>query len=514
MIFGPPPTLGLPSPHYEWFKEAIENYWWTWSLPGTGEAPYRLRGPEYPFNPFFGAASVLASASARVWVSAGGNSVSMVPDTHGLLAFLDISPIEDKRLFCETAVVLTLDIAVYLLVDDPRFAVASKADLCAMFGRPSTAWSEVRGAVIELLKELGADPDLIKYRNRSALKLQISPPSLRVGRVWVPSGRAKPIGEFDPSEIGSPPEDNPPFPVKQPVAHDGLLYDTIPADSASSAVGLSFHEVTPPEWPELLRQFTSPYDGVLGSGSKPRVSTITSPPPPQPFGAIAFTGLVDSTIPGGGETRKLVYEGEFGGGGDWTLGTIPWGDNLGYKADLDTGLALAPWGQVNSHILLVYDLAHPLAPPIPTVIDGYVLDWDRVEVVVYDADGVPAYTGGGNKGQPAGVGTLGLTDIQVPGNSATEIGMFEAIRLPLALVTVKVFSTTIAVFNEDDQHFSPGGGANWTLDHFVYPSSLMPGAPPPWPGGVRQPGNIAVGPGLGGSHPTVKGIRGGRVVGR
>jgi hypothetical protein len=518
MIFGPPPNLGLPSPHYEWFKEAIENYWWTWSLPETGEAPYGLQGPSYPFNTFLGAASVLATPSARVWVSPGSdNSVSMVPDQHGLLAFLNITLAEDKRLFCETAVILALDIAVYLLVDDPRFAVASSADLCEMFGRPSTAWgTEVRGAVIELLKELGAHPDLVKYRNRSPIKLQISPPSLRVGRVWVPSGRAKRVEDFDPSEVGPPPEDNPPlFSVKQPVAHDGLLYDTIPADAASSLVpGLFFHEVTPPEWPELLRQFSSPYEGVLGSASKPRVSTITSPPPPQPFGAIAFTGLVDSTAPSGGQTRRLVYEGEFNGGGDWTLGIIPWGDGHGYRADLDTSTDLAPWGQVSTHILLVYDLAFPLAPPIARVIDGYVLDWARVDIVVYDADDVAVYVGGGNKGTPADGGTLGLTDIQVKGSSATEIGMFEAIRLPLTRVTVRVTSTNIAVYNEDDLHVSPGGGASWTLDHYVFPDSLMPGSPPPWPGGVRQPGNIAVGPGLSGSHPTVKGLRGGRVVGR
>jgi hypothetical protein len=547
VIFGPGsninPVIGLPSPHRYWFKEAIENYWWKWSLPDapTGEAPYKLRGPYWPFDRFVGPFSGINAIDARAQVEAGSfNSVELVPDQHGVTAFITLIPVDDKPLFCEMAVVMTLRIALFVYLEDTRpgardigppvggVPVRIQA-LCEMFGQPPTmeAWQtgpperQVRIAVIELLKELGADPALIKHPNRSALKLQTSLPSMRTGRPWVPTGRAKPMEDFGSREIGYPPEDHPLFPVEQPHLHgdDGLYYDTIPADVRSvsgvgTPSGLFFDEVVPPEWPEFLDEFATHYSDTPGRVGWPTISTLTSSPPIPPHGPIEYRRLINSTEPGGGQTRRLVYEGGFGGEGDWSFGTIPWADGHGYTVGV-TPNGSNPWGEVDDHIVLEYDPAFPLAPPIPRPVSGYTLDWYSIEITVYDATGEPVYVGGGLKGQDAGEGTgavIGLTNTWVRGIGAVEIEMFDADRLPLSSVAVKVTSETIKVFDEDQLWLTPGAGGGFVMDHYVFPDDLIP-APPPWPGSVRVPGNIAVGPGFRGSHPTVKGLRGGRVSG-
>jgi hypothetical protein len=525
VIFGPGsnlnPVTGLPSPHKYWFQEAIENYWWKWSLPDgpTNVAPYGLRGPEYPFNQFLGPFSGINAIDARTQVEAGSvNSVELVPDQHGVSAFITLIPVNDKPLFCEMAVVLTLRIALFVYVEDTRGGSGLPAiqSLCEMFGQPPTieAWQtgpperQVRIAVIELLKELGADPDLIKSRNRSALKLQTSPPSLRTGRIWEQTGRAKALGEFGPFEVGYPPE------VEQPHLHDGLFYDTIPADAHSLGSTYYLPEVVPPEWPEFLDEFATHYSDTPGRVGWPTISTLTSSPPIPPHGPIGYQGLIDSTIPGGGQTRRLVYEGGFGGGGDWSFGTIPWADGHGYTVGV-TPNGSNPWGEVDDHIVFVYDEAFPSAPPIPRLVSGYPLGWYSIEITVYDAGGEPVYVGGGLNGHDSGEGTgavIGLTNTWVRSIGAGfEIGMFDADKLPLSGVTVRVISETIKVFDEDQLWLTPGAGGEFVMDHYIFPDDLVPGPTPPWPG--RAPGNIAVGPGLRGSHPTVKGLRGGRVSG-
>jgi hypothetical protein len=285
-----------------------------------------------------------------------------------------------------------------------------------------------------------------------------------------------------------------------------------------------------------------------------------------PVGNGAFLGTGFS----GGQDATFIIPGEV------LQPDIPWGSNLGYIADqiywqLESLTIPGHWfvgegyaGAAALHGDWFWR-------------EEYAVTWDSIEMHVLDRFGQPLASGGGVPGDPglsevvsitahdAGVGVGAFDNDRLP------------VSAVIARVTVSgIWSydapTTNAVGEDGnmvdpswphwrefgpgtvDMPFYPGGGVEpgsydpsadpggallmsdqqllakeiiqiqfttgnmgiYTIRAYATPmegETLLIPSTPPWPGTARFPGDIAVGPGVRGSHPTVKGLRGGRVSG-
>lgn len=263
--------------------------------------------------------------------------------------------------------------------------------------------------------------------------------------------------------------------------------------------------------------------------------------------------------------------------GDWFLQPdIPWGSNLGYIAEqiywkLDSITIPGHWyrDEGDSGALALFGDWYWR--------EEYAVTWDYIEISVLDYFGHPLATGGGQPGAPglpyvvhingAGMGAFdearlpvtavigrvtvsGIWNYTAPTTNATYPGG----RLGGPQMVDPLWPHFHSFGLDEDTPFYPGGGANpgtydpasdplgvklmsdqqlldreirsiqqltgnmgiFAIKAYATPMSqpLLISDTPPWPGTARFPGVIEVGPGLRGAHPTVKGLRGGRVTGR